>query len=208
MRFWVFLATILLAVAAVADDGTLFRKDVSKTADLETEHAGIGNMAFYVPAQSSDGTLLDGIDYLNAEGAVIETRTVAKPLISVYIDGHVEHVEGTGFAGHGMRDGFAAVSLDDGATWKRTNLSRSADRSSITVLVPKDKDKDKDKIKKPKVPYDYPGDVINVTSAVAGNKVIVAWPSRYCTGGNPAYAMDDETKAAVVAYLGLGEYDI
>ncbi|MBP6733402.1 MAG: hypothetical protein KAX51_01530 [Chromatiaceae bacterium] len=38
-----------------------------------------------------------------------------------------------GFPGHGRRDAFAAVSLDDGSTWKRTNLSNSADRSSFVL---------------------------------------------------------------------------
>ena len=36
-------------------------------------------------------------------------------------------------AGFGERDAFAALSLDDGATWKNYNLSDSADRSSFTL---------------------------------------------------------------------------
>ena len=41
-------------------------------------------------------------------------------------------------------------------------------------------------------PFDltvYPGGAYNVFHATAGNKVLVAWPSRYCRQGQPAYAM-------------------
>ena len=40
-----------------ADDGPMFRKNVSKTEELETEHAAIRMLPLYVPAHSSDGTL-------------------------------------------------------------------------------------------------------------------------------------------------------
>ncbi len=43
---------------------------------------------------------------------------------------------------------------------------------------------------------DYPGGVYNVFHATAGNKVLVAWPSRFCQQGQPAYSFawdgDDE----------------
>jgi hypothetical protein len=53
----------------------------------------------------------------------------------------------------------------------------------------------------------YPGDVINVVHAVAGNKVLVAWPSRYCASGQPNYSLDNEQnlprRTAIAEYLGL-----
>ena len=53
------LALILITPIFVsADDGPIFRKNVSNTPDLETEHAAIRMLPLYVPAQASDGTLL------------------------------------------------------------------------------------------------------------------------------------------------------
>jgi hypothetical protein len=194
MRYFRYLTIILaltVASTAWADDGAMLRRNVSKTPELETEHAAIEMLNFYVPAQSSDGTLLNGIEYYNADGALVDTRESAKPLIATYQDGHAEEVEGTAFA-HGERDAFAAVSLDDGETWKRTNLSNSAGRSSFSIRV-----------KKKSIPY--PGDVVRMFTASAENKVLVVWASRYCSGGSPNYAMSDEDREALAGHLGLGE---
>ena len=106
---------------------------------------------------------------------MVDTRDYAKPLVAVYIDA-LEHDEeedehilsGAGFGEH---DAYAALSLDDGATWKRTNLSMSADLSSFTLANGEP----------------YPGDAHNMTFAIAGDKVLVGWISKYCDGGSPAY---------------------
>lgn len=87
--------------------------------------------------------------------------------------GPVEGVEGVGFVGHGLRDAYASISLDDGVTWKSTNLSESADKASSDVIR-KDVKLFKD------LDGEYAGDVVNIVHAVAGNNVLVAWPSRYC----------------------------
>ena len=79
-------------------------------------------------------------------------------------------------AGFGAHDAYAALSLDDGASWKRTNLSNSADLSSFTWRTGEP----------------YPGDAHNMTFAIAGDKVLVGWISKYCDGGSPMYTMDDE----------------
>ena len=76
MKYFVFLCCTLVATAAVADDGPMFRKNISKTPELETEHAALRMLPVYVPAQASDGTLLTGIDYYNVDGA-LEARQVA-----------------------------------------------------------------------------------------------------------------------------------
>ena len=117
--------------------------------------------------------------------------------------GPVETVDGVGFIGHGKRDAYAAVSLDDGVTWKKTNLSESADVSPrsdvIRTDIPLFADTD----------YAYPGDVINIFHAIAGNKVLVAWPSRYCASGQPNYSLDTTPtrqiarRAAIATYLGI-----
>ena len=175
-----------------ADDSTMFRKNVSKTPELETEHAAIRMLPLYVPAHSSDGTLLtEGIDYFNADGTLVENREYVRPLIVHYNDGHVDLIEEDGyggFPGHGQRDAYGAVSFDDGATWNRTNLSRSGDKYSI-------------KLKDGKRKAPYYGDVLRSFAASDGNKVLVAWVSKYCGSGNPAYAITDEELPLLATYL-------
>jgi hypothetical protein len=181
----VLLVTIALITStiALADDGLMFRKNISKTPDQETERANINHMAFYVPAQAADGTVGVPIEYYDAAGALVETRDYAKPLVAVYIDALPEEHEEDGSilgilsgAGWGAHDAYAAVSLDDGATWKDTNLSESAALSSFYLAngTP------------------YPGDAHNMTFAIAGDKVLVGWISKYCDGGSPAYTWVDE----------------
>lgn len=189
---WLFIG-LLVAGWTLADDGPMFRKNVSNTPELETEHAAIRMLPVYVPAQASDGTLLtEGIEYYNADGALVETRYEVRPLITYYNDGHVDFIEEEGyggFPGHGERDAFGVVSLDDGATWKRTNLSNSADRSSIKIKLGG----------KQKVPY--PGDVGRSFMSSDGNKVLAIWVSKYCGSGSPAYSMTDDERLLLATYL-------
>mgnify|MGYP000364418387 CR=1 FL=1 len=93
-------------------------------------------MNFRVPAQTASGDLTE-IDYVTVYGTNdVEGVTTAKPLINVFVYGPVigfEDFSQSGFPGHGKRDAFAAVSLDDGETWKQTNLSESADLTSFNI---------------------------------------------------------------------------
>ena len=184
--------SFLLTIPAIGDDGELLRRNVSSTPELETEFAAIRMLPLYVPAQNSGGTLLsEGVDYLKADGSLFETRSYVRPLIAHYTDGHVDAIEEDGyggFPGHGKRDAYGAVSLDDGATWKRTNLSKSAELSSFSI-----------KENKKWVPY--PGDVGRTFAASDGNKVLIAWVSRYCGGGNPTYAVTDTERTALEAHF-------
>jgi hypothetical protein len=179
--------------SVLADDGIMHRRNVPKTPELETERANLNHMSFYVPAQKSDGTLLtEGVTYLAADGSTVETREYAKPLVSVYIDAlpeeHEEIISVTsGGAGIGAHDAYAAVSLDDGATWKRTNLSTSADLSSFTLANG----------------IEFPGDAHNMTFAIAGDKVLIGWISRYCDGGSPSYTFTDDDVDALQTEFGL-----
>ena len=88
-------------------------------------------------------------------------------------------------AGFGERDAFAALSLDDGATWKNVNLSDSALRSSFML----------------RDGHAYPGDVFKMMHAVEGNKIVVAYVSRFCESGAPLYSWDDEEKDGFLASL-------
>ena len=100
------------------------KKNISKTPGMKSDKAKIEIMPVYVPAQTSDGTPTDVV-YHDADGNVIETRDVAKPIVVSYLD----EVEGTGAS-----DVFVAISRDDGDTWKRRNISKTADKSSLHRL--------------------------------------------------------------------------
>jgi hypothetical protein len=110
----------------------------------ESEHAFIDMMKFYVPGQLASGGTdpSDQVDlgnYYNIDEAWVEYLPVAKPLVSVFIHGPAIGVGDLPFA-HSFMDAYAAVSLDDGLTWKTTNLSLSADQSSFVLGVDRDGD--------------------------------------------------------------------
>ena len=302
------MSSLLLGGTGVyADDGEILRRSVSsppgetQNPEPEGEHAFIKLMNFYVPAQSASGELTT-IEYNNIDDVLVKEEPNAKPLVNVYVYGPVigfEEPEASGYAGHGRRDAFGAISLDDGETWKVTNLSNSADKSSFDVATPlqdpgavsgsdfevtgdwtiseieyedkkkggvlhvKGEDADRkarvyvrnaithevykktDKaskegeweIEQKKIETapcyvqagdgdalwgevarvedvencpaesgtlitEYPGDVRNVFHAVAGNKVMVAWHSKFCSSGNPVWG-DGYGKDAVAGYLGI-----
>ena len=136
-------ALLLAYMTASADDGDKTLKMMSRNAKVtvepadvgltisESEHAFIEMMKFYVPAQAASGEVVL-VDYLNVDEATVESLGVAKPLVSVFIHGPAIGVGDLPFA-HSFMDTFAAVSLDDGVTWKATNLSESADQSSFLL---------------------------------------------------------------------------
>ena len=216
------IAMALLAGATSADDGgngeagKPILKSMSHDAQAtvaghmdEAEHAFIAQMKFYVPSQAANGEVgsYESTSYFTVDGegeGVADTRTLAKPLVGVYMYGPMIEVEGVGFVGHGKRDAYASVSLDDGITWKKTNLSESADLESSEVTrsdIPLFAD----------TGGSYPGDVINIYHGVMGNKVLVAWPSRFCDSGQPSYSLASKNadeaqrarRAAIATYLGI-----
>jgi hypothetical protein len=191
-RYLALAILLLMAVPAFAEDGELFVKNISKTPDLETDHATLRVLYKNVPAMTSSGELTT-VDYIDKASAVVDTRSNVQPLIAFYHDGHVTYPEDcAAFPGHGNRDVFGAVSLDDGNTWNTTNLSKSGDKSSFRL----------------KDGSDYPGDTFRLFANSAGNKVLVAWASRFATGGNPNYAMSDEDRVTLAAYLGITVADL
>jgi len=201
-----------MTAAAFADDSQILRRQISSTPgetqnpEPEGEHAFIQMMNFHVPSQASSGDLVP-IEYYNIDDALVKTEEKAKPLISVYVYGPVigfDDFSQSGFPGHGKRDAFGAVSLDDGETWKVTNLSNSADQSSITVTDPVPDAADPACHEDPEGTEctqltDYPGDVTNIFHSVAGNKVIAAWQSKFCSSGFPGYNGGSTSDAELVA---------
>jgi hypothetical protein len=190
----VLLLAGLLAGIALAEDGDLFRRNISKTPDAETEKAAIYMMDFYVPAQSSAGLVAPVDNYLLADEATVgyEPRYYAKPLVSVYIDDLVGAealpegmVSAQGGVTFGEFDAFVGYSLDDGTSWRTENLSRSADLSSFNL----------------ENGHAYPGDVHNVVHQVAEDKILAVWASKYCQSGNPLYAIDPAVDGTYLADL-------
>ncbi len=176
-----------------AEDGKLMRRNVSKTPNAETEQAAIYMMDFYVPAQDSTGVVGPVDNYIldDDSGTVAyEPRYYAKPLVAVYIDdiGEMEETQAgdvsQGSVAIGAFDAFVAISLDDGNSWRTTNLSNASDLSSFTLAdgTP------------------YPGDAHHVSHQVFGDNIFVAWATRYCDGGSPLFARKLD-KAADLAYL-------
>ena len=192
------LVASLFAGLALAEDGIMFRKNVSKTPEGETEKSAVFMMDFYAPAQAADGTVLtEGIEYLLADGTVsadYSGRLFTKPLVSVYIDdiGHTLSADSlansvTGGVTFGEFDAFVGYSLDDGATWRTENLSRSADLSSF-FMANGDA---------------YPGDVHNVVHQVGEDKILAVWASKYCQSGFPLYSLStDANLTTYTTYLG------
>jgi len=175
----------------------IFRKKISKTPERYSGEALLKVMEVYVPARSTKGQpyIRDTAGELVvccADGVVSEecadcSATAEgdfakiKPLVVSYIEeeedvpfnnvptydpnGDGKFDEGNRYA----RDVYTAVSLDDGLTWKRTNLSRTAVKSSFTL----------------ENGVAYPGDSETQDLAVAGHYAMVTWIDKYCHTNNP-----------------------
>ncbi len=141
-----------------------FVKNVSKTQELFTTKSRVEIAPFYVPALSSDGDVAE-IEYHDEYGDLIGTRTEAQPIVMAYLDAHPDT---------GELDVWSAVSLDDGNTWKRRNLSRSADRSSFTLANGEE----------------YYGACEKPSLHVKDNMVLIVWTGKYARGGKPRYSID------------------
>ncbi|MCK5447454.1 MAG: hypothetical protein KAJ43_04885, partial [Gemmatimonadetes bacterium] len=147
-------------------DSNMFRKNVSKTPDLASTKAKLNIMGVWFPALRANGDPAV-IEYFDENSALIRTIEEAKPIVITYTDEHPDT---------GAEDTWAAISRDDGNTWKRKNLSRSADRSSFTLANG----------------FEFPGHVKKPVFQVKGNNILVSWSSKFCKGGKPGYAIDDE----------------
>ncbi len=231
------------AYAVDGDDGQLFLKNLMYTPDKLSEFANVQMMRFYVPSQNNAGALVPVV-YKRPDGGILGTRNMAKPLVAAFNDGTVVDPSWTNpvtgetfepaFAGHGQRDVFSQISLDDGNSWRRGNLSASGTSVVGPIFVVDHTGKHvcdtdglsgsavQDLLNNPtvekcdyfyygpstEVPDPTPrdinpltgryeiddqhlvevnsdggGDVVNVSQAVVGNHVLVAWVSRMCVGG-------------------------
>ncbi|MFH1216100.1 MAG: choice-of-anchor O protein [Pseudomonadota bacterium] len=149
--------------------GAMFRKNVSRTPVSPSSKAKMDVMGVWVPALKADGTPVK-IGYRDENGNDIDPGQTgdpdkAKPLVVTYTD--ADPITGA-------HDVWIAISRDDGATWKRKNLSRMADRTSFADAGGE-------------VHY---GNCKKPVVAVKSNYIMVAWTSKYARGGKPRYSID------------------
>lgn len=176
----------------------MFRKNISKNPDYITSKVKIEILHHYVRAQKANGDPLTlkyetadefGVDdegKTTVTDSVYELRDVVKPLVAVYAEECADSAalypdKYTGMMTERASDIWAAVSLDEGNSWKRTNLSRAAHLSSFTLgkdaLYPG---------------FEFPGEVKKPNVKVQGNNILVAWTSKYGSGGQPTYKLQTE----------------
>ena len=105
---------------------------------------------------------------------LIECREVAKPIITAYMEG-IDLSGGEFYPERFSNDIYAAVSRDDGTTWKRMNVSRMADLSSFDLETGEP----------------FPGTCNKPYLKVNDNYVLAVWESKFCKKGNPRYAIDN-----------------
>ncbi|MCA9926809.1 MAG: hypothetical protein KC421_30790, partial [Anaerolineales bacterium] len=107
---------------------------------------------------------------------LIECREVAKPIVVTYlqeVDIFAENVTTAFYSDRFSNDVFTAISRDDGATWKRMNVSRMADLTSFTLETGEP----------------FPGTTRSPQMKIIDNNILVVWTSTYARGGNPRYAI-------------------
>ena len=145
-------------------NNNMFRKNVSQTPEFASAKSKMASSAFWypaLPANAVDGTEVKTLQYYDEDNLLIREMTEAHPIVITYTDND---------------DVYAAVSMDDGETYKRMNLSRTADLSSFTTAA---------------------GDVVlgackKPVLQVKNNKILVSWTSKYCIGGKPRYSIDTQ----------------
>ena len=147
-------------------NNAMFRKNVSKTPELGSAKAKMNIAPVWMPARKANGEPTV-VEYYDHTGTLIRTTDQAKPIVITYTDEHPDT---------GAPEVWAAVSRDDGQTWKRKNLSRAGDRSSF---------------EKPDGTPVY-GETKKPVFQIRGNKILIAWSSTYARGGRPRYAIDTE----------------
>lgn len=147
-------------------NGNMFRKNISRTPDLVSSKSKLDIMTVWFPALKADGSPTS-IEYYDENGNLLRSANDAKPVVVTYTDSVPET---------GAEDIFAAISRDDGKTFKRMNLSRAADKSSFTL----------------ENGQPYFGDAKKPVVQVKDNNILVAWTSKFCNSGKPAYAISLE----------------
>lgn len=152
--------------------GTLNRRNVSKTKTPQyaVDKPKLDIMPVWVAARTASG-VPTSIAYRREDGTVIETRDRAKPLFVTFTQQRDPHPT---WGQRAASDIITAVSLDDGATWKRFNVSHMAWMSSFTLKATGEK---------------FPGDCRSPQQKIVDDKILVVWTGAYARGGKPSFAI-------------------
>ena len=95
-------------------------------------------------------------------------------------------------------DIFVSTSLDGGKTWKKVNVSNTADKSSMNVTWDTQYT-DNNAYSAGTVAY--PGHSHKPTMTISGNNILIGWHDKYCPSGNPLdlnATVGDDGKTAYV----------
>lgn len=139
----------------------VFRRNVTNTPGLDTNDATLQVMNHVrIAPQRADSSNPSTCD----SQANCVTPDVVNPLLVFYVEPPGNKHPAKPFWRN--NDAWVAVSLDNGVTWRRTNLSNSSDK---TVAVGDN-------------PY---ADVKRIAGAVESNMALVTWLSTYCPNNNP-----------------------
>ncbi len=160
------------AAQSVSGEATPFLRNGSNSPSQATTKSKLEALTIYVPAMSSADVAIAGVS--------------VHPMVMTYTDTtYTDPV-----TGQTADDVWAAVSRDDGATWKRINISRSAEKSSIQING---------------VPY-Y-GDVRKPSLKTEDNLMLVTWSSKYCPSGDPSGIGTGLDPFLVKGPQGIVDYD-
>jgi hypothetical protein len=152
---------------------SVFRRNISKSPDYAVDKPKLDIIPVWVPAKTASG-IPTTVEYKKKDGSVLETRDKVKPLVVTYMEEQDNSNKGL----RNASDIITAVSMDDGATWKRFNVSRMAGHSSFTL----------------KSGEKFPGESRAPQQKIAEDKILVVWTSAYARGGKPRVAIkaDDD----------------
>jgi hypothetical protein len=158
-----------------ATGSRLMRRNISKSPEYAVDKPKLDIMPVYVPAKSAAGDSTS-VEYKDEDGNIVSTRGKVKPLFVTY----TEEQEPNPSAGIHRRgsDIITAVSMDDGATWKRFNVSHMARKSSFML----------DSGER------FPGNSRGPRQKIVDDKIMVVWTSAFTHGGKPSFAIkaDDD----------------
>jgi len=153
----------------------MMRRNISKSPEYAVDKPKLDIMPVWVPARTASGQSAT-VDYHDADGNLIDSRTMAKPLFVTYTEEQEPNIT-AGITRTGS-DIITAVSMDDGATWKRFNVSHMARRSSFTLETEER----------------FPGNCRGPRQRIVEDKILVVWTSAYARGGKPSFSIktDDD----------------
>lgn len=184
-------------LAALVADLPIKRMNVSKDALNHQEQVNAQNtlarMSVVVPFTSADGNVTD--DPNNKVHPIAVSYAEQVYVNTAYSDIY-EMGDGSADIGdpYHIDDIFVSLSLDNGKTYKKVNVSGTAMRgdqpnSSIKVNWTADKTAAPN--------TDYPGHSHKPKMAVNGNQILVAWHDKFCPSGDPfgLYVKDENGSA-------------